>query len=112
MKLILNLRAALSALAAILFAFFSRGLFIVFNETSTTRATGLAAVAGGFAENLLSPWFWILTIVFFALFLAASRLTSKPLRILFFWIPTTSISTVGLSLIALLAYAWIHFRST
>ena len=39
------------------------------------KATGLTPVAGGFFEGILSPWFWILALLFsvFFYFLAALR---------------------------------------
>jgi hypothetical protein len=32
------------------------------------------------------------------------------LRILFFWVPTVALSTVSISIVALLTYAVLHFR--
>ena len=77
-----TLRGVLSAVAAILTALFGTALFVSFRGLSNSKAIGLAAVAGGLLESLFSPLFWILAILFFALFFAASRLTSRPLRIL------------------------------
>lgn len=99
-------RVTLSALAAVFVGLLGPGLFFVNNS----KATGLAAVAGGFLESLFSPLFWILAASFFALFFAASRLNSKPLRILLFWTPVTAISILGLGIFSLFTYAWIHFR--
>jgi hypothetical protein len=105
-----TLRAALSAVAAILVALFGPALFFALRDLSPSKATGLAAVAGGFLESLFSPLFWILAVAFFALFFAASRLGSKPLRMLLFWAPVTVISMLGLGVFSLFAYMWIHFR--
>lgn len=77
---------------------------------NSERATGLAAVAGGFVESIFSPLFWILAVLFFMVFFRASRLGNKPLRILFFWVPTVALSTVSISIVALLTYAVLHFR--
>jgi hypothetical protein len=106
-----TLRGVLSAVAAINVGLFGPGLFLGLQGINNPRATGLAALLGGFLESLLSPWFWILAVSFFALFFAASRLTSKPLRILLFWTPTIAISMVWLSFFSLLTYLWIHFRN-
>jgi hypothetical protein len=42
---------------------------------------------------------WILTIFLFAAFFAASRLDSKTLRAVLFWIPTVTISCIGITLV-------------
>ena len=101
-----TLRGVLSAVAAIFVGLLGPGLVFINNS----KATGLAAVAGGFMESLFSPRFWILAVSFFALFFAASRLSSKPMRILLFWTPVTAISILGLGIFSLFAFAWIHFR--
>lgn len=103
-------RGTLSALAAIFGCLLGPGLFFALRGINNSKATGLAAVAGGFLESLFSPLFWILAVSFFTLFFAASRLSSKPLRILLFWAPVTAISILGLGTFSLFAYAWIHFR--
>jgi len=103
-------RGTLSALAAVLGGLLGTGLFFALRGINNSKATGLAAVAGGFLESLFSPLFWILAVSLFALFFAASRLSSKPLRILLFWTPVTAISILGLGIFSLFAYAWIHFR--
>jgi hypothetical protein len=96
--------------AAIVVALLAPGLMLAFRGINSSKATGLAAVAGGFLEALSSPLFWILAILLFALFLAASRLSSKPLRIFLFWTPVTAISMLGLAIFSLFTYVWIHFR--
>jgi len=100
-----TLRGILSAVAAIFFALLGPGLVALHNS----KATGLAAVAGGFLESLFSPLFWILAVSFFALFFAASRLSSRPLRILLFWTPVTAVSILGLGIFSLFTFAWIRF---
>jgi len=39
---------------------------------------------------------WILAVFLFAIFFAASRLDSRTLRVVFFWIPTVTISCIEL----------------
>jgi hypothetical protein len=109
-KPVTTLRCALSATAAIFVALLGPGLVSAFWGINNSKATGLAAIAGGFLESLLSPLFWILAVSFFALFFAASRLSNKPLRIFLFWTPVTAISILGLSIFSLFTFAWIHFR--
>jgi uncharacterized RDD family membrane protein YckC len=77
---------------------------------SAETATGMAAVAGGLVEALLSPLFWLSAILLFVLFFAASGLGSKSLRIVLFWVPSVAISICGFSIVTLLTYFWIHFR--
>ena len=105
-----TLRGFLSAVAAIFVALLGPGLVFALRGINNSKATGLAAVAGGLVESLFSPLFWILAVSFFALFFAAGRLSSKPLRILLFWIPVAAISILGLSIFSLFIFLWIHFR--
>lgn len=106
----MTLRGVLSAVAAIFAALLGPGLVSALWGINSSKATGLAAVAGGFLESFFSPLFWILAVSFFALFFAASRLSSRPLRILLFWTPVTAISIVGLGIFSLVTFVWIHFR--
>jgi hypothetical protein len=68
-----------------------------------SKATGLAAVVGLSLESLLSPRFWIVALLLFGIFFAASR-GGTVLRVLFFWIPTLTVSALGLSIFAMYAY--------
>ena len=103
-------RGTLSALAAVLVGLLGPGLFFALRGINNSKATGLAAFVGGFLESFFSPLFWILAFSFFALFFAASRLSSRPLRILLFWTPVTAISILGLGIFSLFTFLWIHFR--
>ena len=105
-----TLRNVLSGVAAIFVALLGPGLIFALRGMNNSKATGMAVVGGVFLESLISPLFWILAIAFFALFFAASRLRSKPLRILLFWTPVTAISILGLSLSSFFTFLWIHFR--
>ena len=51
----------------------------------------------------LSLRFWIVGILLFGLFFAASR-GSAILRVLFFWIPTLVVSALGFAFLGLLTY--------
>jgi len=104
------LRGVLCAVAAIFVALLGPGLLGAFRALGQQKATGLGAVAGGLLESLLSPQFWILAILFFCLFFAASRLSSKTLRVVLFWTPTVVFSTLGFGFVALVTYLWLHFR--
>lgn len=50
-----TLRAALSAVAAIVVALLGVGLVVAFRRINNSKATGLAAVVGGCLEGLVSP---------------------------------------------------------
>jgi hypothetical protein len=101
------LRGMLSALAGVFIGLLGPGLFFALNNS---KATGLAAVVGGLLESVFFPLFWILAVLFFALFFAASRLSSKPLRVLLFWTPVTAISMLGLGIFSLFTPLWLHLR--
>jgi hypothetical protein len=103
------LRVALSGFAAVFIGIAGAGHFL--KLIGEQKATGLGAVSGGLLASIFSPAFWILAISAFALLLSASRLTSRGLRILLFWTPTLVVCTLGFGLIALLTYAFVHFRN-
>ncbi len=103
-----QVKIILSAIAAILLAQFVPGPWSMFRGMSTEKATGLAAVVGGFVESMLSPLFWLLAILLFAMFFYASRLGNKVLRILLFWTPTLLLSSVGILFAAFVVYAFLH----
>lgn len=103
-------RGTLSALAAVFVGLLGPGLFFALRGVNNSKATGLAAVVGGFLESFFSPVFWILAVLFFALFFSASRLNSRPLRILLFWTPATAISRLGLSIFSVFTFLWLHPR--
>ena len=102
-------KGILSAFAAIFLAECVPGSWSIFRGISTEKATGLAAVAGGLVESILSPLFWILAVLFFALLFGASRLGNKSLRTFLFWIPALLLSTVGVSILALFTFVFIRF---
>jgi hypothetical protein len=104
------LRGTLSALAGVFIGLLGRGLFFASRGISNSKATGLAGVVGGSLESVFSPLFWILAVLFFALFFAASRFSSKPLRVLLFWTPVTAVSILGLGIFSLFTFLWLHFR--
>jgi hypothetical protein len=47
----------------------------------------------------------------FASFVLASRLTQRPLRVIFFWIPTLTACCVGVGIAALFTYLLVRFRN-
>lgn len=96
-------KGTLSGLAAVFvaeFAFF----WPVFKGS---KATGLSVLKARLIESILSPRFWIVSVLLFVLFFAASR-GSTFLRVLFFWIPTVTVSALGFSIVALYAYLFVR----
>ena len=98
-------KAILSAVAALLFALMVPGVYFLFLSLRASEVTGLAAVAGGLTETLGSPLFWILAMVLFLLFFAASRLQAAAMRVRFFWTPAAVASALSLLLVA--SYGWM-----
>jgi hypothetical protein len=90
----------LSALAAIFIAEFVS----IWPSLRGSKATGLAVLLA----SPLSLRFWIVGILVFGLFFAASR-GNTVLRVLFFWIPTLTVSALGFSIVAMYAYLFTSF---
>jgi hypothetical protein len=107
---VIHLKGVPSGVAAIFVALLGPGFLPALKSISGQQATGLGAIAGGFWNPLFSLLFWILAILSFVLFLTASRLGSKVLRVVLFWIPTLFVSALGFGLVALFTYGWMHFR--
>jgi hypothetical protein len=103
-------KGILSGLAAIFLAELIPGSWSMFKGISEQKATGLGAVAGGIMESALSPLFWTLALLIFALLFAASRLGNKILRVILFRIPTLTIAVLVMAIAALDAYVFMHFR--
>ncbi len=74
-----------------------------------SKATGLAALKGLLVESIFSPRFWVVGVLLFGLFFAASR-GRTVLRVLFFWIPTLTISALGFSIVAMYAFLFTISR--
>ena len=104
-------KGILSGLAAIFLAESIPGRWSIFRGISEQKATGMGALAGGLTNSAFSPFFWALALLFFSLFFVASRLGNKILRVLLFWIPTLTVSVLGVALVALFTYVFIHFRN-
>jgi hypothetical protein len=100
------IKGILSGLAAIFIAEFV--CFWPFLRGS--KATGLTAVVTLLVENISSPKFWLVGVLLFWLFFAASRLGNKVLRVFLFWIPTLTVSFFTMAVVALIAYVLVRFR--
>jgi hypothetical protein len=103
-------KGILSGFAAIFLAECVPGSWSVFRDISREKATGLAVLAGGLAESVFSPLFWIFAVLFFALFYAASRLRNNLLRVCLFWIPTLTVAVFCIAVVALYAYMFMRLR--
>lgn len=98
-------KGILSGIAAIFIAEF----VFAWPFLSRSKATGLAALTSLTLESLLSPKFWIVAILAFGVFFAASR-GRTILRVLFFWIPTLAVSAVGFTFLGLFGYLAVISR--
>jgi hypothetical protein len=98
-------KGVLSGLAAIFIA----EVVFAWPFLSGSKATGLAALLALFVESLLSPRFWIVGILLFGLFFAASR-GNTILRVLVFWIPTLVVSGLGFAFLGFLTYVVVVSR--
>jgi hypothetical protein len=103
-------RGCLSGLASLFLAGFVLMFITAFRDMSQTKATGLAALAGGVVESIFSPLFWLLAILFFVVFFATGRLSSSVFRVLLFWLPATVISSLGLGLLGWFALLMLRIR--
>ena len=106
-------KEVLSALAAILLSLLLptlRAIPMIIKGIDDGRGTGFAVNLGGLFERLHSPAFWILVVLFFALFLAASRIGDRFLRLFLFWTPTLSIAVVGLVISGLFTFVFMRSR--
>src|SRR5262245_17178030 len=106
-------RVILGAVAATLLSLLFptlRAIPMVIGGLDESRATGFSLNATGLFERLHSPMFWVLAILFFALFFAASRFGPGLLRLLLFWTPVLSITTLGLAIFGFFAYVFMRSR--
>ena len=76
------------------------------------KATGIELIFAVLRASLVHAQPWILAIFLFATFFAASRLDSKTLRIVLFWIPTLTISCIGITLVSSVAYLMTQFKNS
>jgi len=99
-------RGLLSAIAAI---FIAESVFL-WPFLKPAKATGMSALAFLLVESLLSPKFWIVCLLSSGVFFAASR-ASTVLRVVFFWIPTVAVSTIGFAIVGLYTYLYFSLVS-
>jgi uncharacterized membrane protein YidH (DUF202 family) len=103
-------KGVLCSLGAVSFALLVPSLWWAFRGMSSEKATGLAAVAGGLVEIIISPIFWILAILSFLFFRWASRNGHTLARLLLFWIPSVAFSMLGITILSLFTYLYLRFR--
>jgi hypothetical protein len=83
----------------------------VLRPWSSRNATGIELIFAVLRASLVHAQPWILAIFLFATSFAAGRLESKTFRIVFFWIPTVTISCIGISLVSSVAYSVTKFKN-
>ena len=76
------------------------------------KTTGVDLIFAVLRASLVSAQPWILAIFLFATFFAASRLDSKTLRVVLFWIPTVTISCIGITLVSFVTYVITQFKNS
>ena len=84
----------------------------VLRPWSSQKAIGMELLFSVLRASLVHAQPWILAIFLFATFFAASRLDSKTLRVVLFWIPTVTISCIGITLVTIVAYVITQFRNS
>ena len=85
-------------------------IITAFRDMSQTKATGLAALAGGVVESVFSPLFWLLAILLYGVFFVTGRLSSNVFRVLLFWLPAIGISSLGLGLLGWFAVLMLQIK--
>ncbi len=100
----------LSGFTAICVSLCVPGLIHAFQGIRQEKATGIAVLWVGLLEAALSPLFWIVAGVLFASFFTFSRLESKALRVVLFWVPSFFVLSVVIGLSALIGYAYLRFH--
>jgi len=84
----------------------------VLRPWSSQKATGIELIFAVLRASLVHAQPWILAIFLFATFFAASRLDSKTLRVVLFWIPTVTISCIRITLVSLVAHVITQFKNS
>jgi hypothetical protein len=102
-------KGILSGLAAVIFADLVTVLRSLFSFTQGTpgMATDMFGVGIYLWRAVVSPLFWILAALLSALFFMASRSGNQILRVVFFWIPSVTISCVGIIIASFIAYQFV-----
>ena len=100
-------KGILSTLAAVIFADLVTGLRSLFHTSQGAAAIDPLGVAHFLLGAVASPLFWILATLLFALFFTVNRSGNQVLRIVFFWMPSVTISCVGLIIASFIAYEFL-----
>jgi hypothetical protein len=107
----LYVQGVLGSLAALILAMFVPSFWTALQGISREKATGLAAVAGGLAEAVLSPRFLILFLLLLTVFYLTGHLGNRALRIVFFWIPAITTCVMASGMWILIRHALMHVRN-
>ena len=102
-------KAILSGLTAIIAAELLT-IWWVLRPWSANTATGIDLIFAVLRASVVRAQPWIVAILLFAAFFAASRLNSKSFRVALFWIPTVTISCIGITLVSSIAYLVTKFK--
>jgi len=107
----LYVKAILSGMTAVI-ATELLTIWWVLRPWSPQKATGIDLIFAVVKASLVHAQPWILAIFLFANFFAASRLGSKTLRVVLFWIPTVAISCIGITLVSSVGYLMTQFKNS
>lgn len=105
----LYVKAILSGLTAIL-ATELLAIWWTLSPWDSAKAVGIDVIVAIVKASLVHALPWIVAMILFATFFAASRLGSKPLRVVLFWIPAITISCVGITVASSIAYLITKFK--
>ncbi len=102
-------KAVLSGLTAIIATEFLT-IWWTLRPLPSAGAIGIDAIFAIVKASLIQTLPWIMAILLFTTLLAASRLSSKSFRVVFFWTPAITISALGITLVSSIAYLITKFR--
>jgi hypothetical protein len=104
-------RVALSGFSAFLIASLGPWVLYAWQIPRTSKGSvGIDILSFMPWRHLASPLFLIVTLCFFILFFAASRVGNKTLRVVIFWAPTILISATGVGVFSLVLSLSLYFR--
>jgi hypothetical protein len=103
-------KGCLGGLAALFLSGYVLLFITAFRDASQNKATGLAVFVILLIESVRSPLFWLLAIMFFAMFYATGRLTSSVFRVLLFWLPAIGATSLGLGLLGWFAMLMLQMK--
>jgi hypothetical protein len=103
-------RGVLSGVAAIVIVALGRFFWFAFRTVDGPAVVDIGLIVFPLPHAARSPLFWLSLVCLFAIFFAVSRVKSRAVRVIFFWIPTVTACVVGATFSFLLTYLALGFR--